>query len=86
MLVRPQGGRYWHYYYRYRGKRKTLALGTYPDVLVPLAQSRHHAARRLLAADVDASLWRRELRGNPSGQGEAGSEVPGAWLQTGQAV
>lgn len=30
LLVRPQGGRYWHYHYRYSGKRKTLSLGTYP--------------------------------------------------------
>lgn len=62
LLVRPQGGRYWHYHYRYGGKRKTLSLGTYPDVPVPLAQSRHRAARRLLAAGLDPSLNRRELR------------------------
>ncbi len=62
LLVRPQGGRYWHYHYRYGGKRKTLSLGTYPDVPVPLAQSRHRAARRLLAAGLDPSVNRHELR------------------------
>jgi Putative inner membrane exporter, YdcZ len=32
LLVMPKGGRHWRYCYRYGGKRKTLALGTYPDV------------------------------------------------------
>jgi transposase-like protein len=82
LLVRPQGGRYWHYHYRYRGKRKTLSLGTYPDVPTAQAQSRHLAARRLLAIGIDPSLRRRELRRVESGALEADSAVPGRWLQT----
>lgn len=62
LLVRPQGGRYWQYHYRYGGKRKTLSLGTYPDVPILRARSRHLAARRLLAAGEDPSLRRKELR------------------------
>ncbi len=56
LLVRPQGGRYWHYHYRYGGKRKTLSLGTYPDVPTAQAQARHSVARRLLAIGIDPSL------------------------------
>lgn len=62
LLIRPQGGRYWHYHYRYGGKRKTLSLGTFPDVPVPRAWSRHLAARQLFAAGVDPSLRRFEFR------------------------
>jgi DDE domain/Arm DNA-binding domain len=62
LLVRPQGGRYWQYHYRYGGKRKTLSLATYPDVPILRARSRHLAARRLLAAGEDPSLRRKELR------------------------
>ena len=62
LLVMPKGGRYWRYCYRYGGKRKTLALGTYPDVPMARARSRHQAARTLLAAGVDPSLRRSELR------------------------
>jgi hypothetical protein len=40
LLVRPQGGRYWQYHYRYAGKRKTVSLGTYPDVPILRARSR----------------------------------------------
>lgn len=63
LLVTPKGGRYWRYCYRYGGKRRTLALGTYPEVPIAHARSRHLAARQLLAAGVDPSLKREELRG-----------------------
>ncbi|MFM7287298.1 MAG: integrase arm-type DNA-binding domain-containing protein [Cyanobium sp.] len=39
-----------------------MSLGTYPDVPIALAQARHRAARRMLAAGMDPSLHRRELR------------------------
>jgi hypothetical protein len=86
LLVRPQGKRYWHYHYRYGDKRKTLSLGTYPDVPIAGAQSRHRAARRLLAAGVDPSLMRRELRRLESAELDVGSGNPGKWLRTAQAV
>lgn len=62
LLVRPRGGRYWRYNYRYGGKQKTLSLGIYPDVPTARAQSWHRAARQLLAAGVDPSTRRRDLR------------------------
>jgi len=83
LLIQPQGGRYWHYQYRYGGKRKTLSLGTYPDIPTELAQARHRAARRLLAAGIDPSLRRRGLRQiRIEGQGSL-EEASGVWLQTG---
>ncbi|MFM8481644.1 MAG: IS6 family transposase [Gammaproteobacteria bacterium] len=83
LLVRPQGGRYWHYQYRYGSKRKTLSLGTYPDLPVDRAQACHHAARRLLAAGVDPSVRRRELR-LMDGEGFAPApELPCIWRQAG---
>lgn len=83
LLVRPQGGRYWHYQYRYGGKRKTLSLGTYPDVPVALAQSRHRAARCLLAAGIDPSLRRRELRLMSDDGSAVATELPRIWRQAG---
>jgi len=32
LLIQPSGARYWRYDYRYSGRRKTLALGVYPEV------------------------------------------------------
>ena len=83
LLVQPQGGRYWHYHYRYGGKRKTLSLGTYPDVPTATAQSRHWAARRLLAAGIDPSLRRRELRQMEGGGLETVAEVPRVMASSG---
>lgn len=83
LLVRPQGGRYWHYQYRYGSKRKTLSLGTYPDVPVDRAQARHRAARRLLATGVDPSLRRRELRLLDGDGGAAVPEIPELWRRVG---
>jgi transposase-like protein len=60
LLLHPQGGRYWHYQYRYGGKRKTLSLGIYPDVPAALAQARHRVARRM---DVGSPLGTVEIPG-----------------------
>lgn len=62
LLVAPTGGRYWRYNYRYQGKQKTLGLGTYPIVRLEVARARHQEARRRLAAGIDPSLCRREIR------------------------
>jgi integrase len=55
LLVTPNGGRYWRYNYRFKGKQKTLALGVYPDVGLAKARARHLEARQLLDDDVDPS-------------------------------
>jgi transposase-like protein len=62
LLVSPAGGQHWRYNYRFNGKQKTLALGSYPGVPIAMARVRHLAAWKLLAAGNDPSLWRRELR------------------------
>jgi hypothetical protein len=51
LLIAPNGGRYWQYSYRYKGKQKTLALGVYPDV--GLAKARTRQARQLLVDGID---------------------------------
>jgi len=83
LLVQPQGGRDWHDQYRYGGKRKTLFLGACPDVPTALAQRRHRAARRLLAAGIDLSRHKRELRRMEGGSCLAAVGGPEEWLQTG---
>lgn len=62
LLVTPKGGLCWRYSYRFGGKRKTLALGIFPDVPVDRARVRHQAAKRLLADGIDPSTRRHELR------------------------
>lgn len=59
LLVRPDGSRYWRLDYRFDGKRKTLALGVYPEVRLAEARRQRDAARALLAAGQDPAEVRR---------------------------
>jgi integrase len=59
LSVMPNGGRYWRFDYRFLGKRKTLALGTYPDVLLAKARARHQDARRHLSEGVDPAVQKQ---------------------------
>lgn len=58
--VTEAGGRYWRMKYRYGGKEKRLAFGTYPDVSLREARDRQTQARALLREDKDPSAVRRE--------------------------
>jgi integrase len=57
-------GKYWRMDYRYLDKRKTLALGVYPDVSLAQARARRDDARKLLAEDppVDPAKAKRDVK------------------------
>ena len=57
--VMPTGGKLWRWKYRYAGKEKRLALGSYPDVGLADARDHHAAARKLLAAGIDPGEKRK---------------------------
>ena len=59
LLVKPAGGKYWRYKYRYAGKEKTLALGVYPEISLKEAREKHLAARKTLSQGVDPSAQRK---------------------------
>ncbi|HRE60066.1 MAG TPA: integrase arm-type DNA-binding domain-containing protein [Micropepsaceae bacterium] len=61
LWVMPNGGRYWRLEYRFGGKTKLLALGTYPDVSLRDAREKAHAARRQLDEGRDPSAVKREV-------------------------
>jgi hypothetical protein len=61
LLVTPKGGRCWRYAYRFSGKYKKLALGTYPVVTLELARSRHEFARNMLAHGVDPAALKAAI-------------------------
>jgi hypothetical protein len=47
-LLVKAGGRYWRMDCTFQEKRKTLALGVYPEVSLAKARKRREAARELL--------------------------------------
>lgn len=59
LLVQPSGGKLWRFDYRYEGKRKTLALSSYPEVTLADARGRRDAARRILAKGDDPGAIKR---------------------------
>jgi integrase len=59
LLVTPQGGKLWRFDFRHGGKRKTLALGAYPDVSLVRAREKRDEARRQLADGIDPSAKRK---------------------------
>ncbi len=69
LLLRPDGSRYWRLDYRYEGKRKTLALGVYPEVSLTEARKRRHSARALLAAGQDPAVLKK------AGRADLGSTI-----------
>lgn len=55
LLVTASGAKYWRMDYRFDGKRKTLALGTFPDVSLEEARTGRGDARKLLKNGTDPS-------------------------------
>ncbi|RFO95542.1 integrase [Rhodoferax lacus] len=52
-------GKYWRMDYRFEGKRKTLALNTYPEVSLAKARKRRDEARERLAEGIDPSAHKK---------------------------
>jgi integrase len=62
LWIMPKGGRYWRLEYRHFGKRKLLALGTYPDTSLERARTKADEARRLIADGQDPSDIKRQKK------------------------
>lgn len=59
LLLRQDGSRYWRLDYRFDGKRKTLALGVYPEISLGEARKQCRAAKALLAEGRDPGAARK---------------------------
>ncbi len=55
LLVTTTGGKLWRFQYRFDGKQKLLALGSYHQISLAEARNRREDARKLLANGVDPS-------------------------------
>lgn len=59
LLVKPGGERYWRVDYRIFNRRKTLALGVYPDVSLRQARDRRDEACKQVANGIDPGAIRQ---------------------------
>lgn len=62
LQVAASGGKRWRLKYRFGGKEKLLALGTYPDVSLAEARNKRHEARNMLAHNIDPGDTRKILK------------------------
>lgn len=62
LLVKPNGSRLWRLKYRFAGKEKLLALGSYPEVSLKRAREYRDAARQLLKEGKDPTVERKTAK------------------------
>jgi hypothetical protein len=63
LLVEKNGSKLWRHAYRFDGKQKLVALGTYPIVSVAEARAGRDANKSWLAKGIDPSVQRKIDRG-----------------------
>jgi len=61
-VLAKKAGKYFRLDYRFGGKRKTLALGVYPDVKLQEAREKRDEARKLIANGVDPAHMRKATK------------------------
>lgn len=59
LLIKPNGGKYFRYNYRFAGKRKTLALGVYPATTLKEAREKRDTAKKQLDGGIDPGFTRK---------------------------
>ncbi|MFH0785846.1 MAG: integrase arm-type DNA-binding domain-containing protein [Pseudomonadota bacterium] len=76
-------GKYFRFDYRFNEKRKTLALGVYPDTTLAKAREKHLVARQQLANDVDpCELKKINKRARTEQAANSFEAVGREWLAT----
>lgn len=62
LLVRPNGGKWWRFKYRFSGKENQLSLGSYPDVSLKSAREQRDDLRQLLTNGINPSIHLKTIR------------------------
>ncbi len=61
LLVKPNGGRYWRYKYRYMGKEKIYSIGVYPEIALLEARELHRQAHKQVVQGIDPNEHKQHL-------------------------
>ena len=62
LLIRPSGSKMWRYDYVFRGKRKTFALGRYPEVTLHNARRERDRIKSMILEGIDPAQHKRLVR------------------------
>ena len=79
-LLVNQAGKYWRMDYRFSGKRKTLALGVYPDVGLKEARERRDEARKQRGAGIDPGEARKAMKASQAESASTFEVVSREWF------
>jgi integrase len=60
--VQPSGGKWWRLKYRFGGKEKLLALGTFPEVPLKEARDLRDDAKRMIRSGIDPASHKKALK------------------------
>ena len=63
MLIKKNVSKYWRMDCRFAGKRKTFAIGIFPQVSLKEAREYRYEAKRELSVRIDASPHKKSLSG-----------------------
>ncbi|MGD0274707.1 MAG: integrase arm-type DNA-binding domain-containing protein [Syntrophales bacterium] len=75
LLVTEKGHKWWRFRYRFGGKEKVLALGTYPEISLADARMRRDEARKQVAHGIDPGEVRKAQRAAKANMEENSFEV-----------
>ncbi|MGZ3598107.1 MAG: tyrosine-type recombinase/integrase [Syntrophales bacterium] len=79
LLVTPQGGKYFRLKYRFDGKEKLLALGTYPEISLADARQRRDEARGQIAHGIDPGAVRKAQKQAETSETETFEVITREW-------
>jgi hypothetical protein len=90
LLVQANGSKLWRLAYRFAGKQKTLALGSYPAVSLAAAREQRERAKGLLRSGTDPSSERKAAKaarkaGSGNSFGAIAEECLDKWARGGRA-
>ena len=61
LYVKPDGGRFWRFKYRYHNKEKLLSFGKYPLTTLADARRRKETAKKQLLEGIDPSAQAKQI-------------------------
>jgi integrase len=76
LVVQPNGSKLWRWKYRFEGKFRLMALGSYPEVSLAKARAAHAEARAKLLKGIDPMTARKAEKNAASVEAAQSAEVP----------
>jgi integrase len=76
MVIQPNGSKLWRWKYRFEGKFRLMALGSYPEVSLANARAAHAEARAKLLRGIDPMTERKAEKNAAPVETAQSAEVP----------